>query len=48
MRKDAGVATHWDRRRFIAFFLSGLVMMSIALPSAPLAQVATTLFAPTL
>lgn len=48
MRKDAGVATHWDRRRFIAFFLSGLVMMSIALPSAPLAQVAPPLFDPTL
>jgi hypothetical protein len=48
MRKEAGVAAQWDRRRFIAFFLSGLVMTSIALSSPLLAQVAPPIFDPTL
>ncbi len=48
MRKEAGVATQWDRRRFIAFFLSGLVMTSIALSSPLLAQTSPPIFDPTL
>jgi len=48
MRTETGGATQWDRRRFIAFFLSGLVMTSITQPSPLFAQVLPPIFDPTL
>lgn len=44
----AGSAPHWDRRRFIASFLSGLVMSLMGLSSPLWAQVAPPIFDPTL
>lgn len=38
MRTEPGGATQWDRRRFIAFFLSGLAMTSITQPLPLFAQ----------
>ena len=48
MRTEAGGPAQWDRRRFIAFFLSGLVMTSTTQPSPLFAQVLPPIFDPTL
>ncbi|BFU91927.1 MAG: hypothetical protein NTAFB01_31140 [Nitrospira sp.] len=48
MRTETGGAAQWDRRRFIAFFLSGLAMTSITPPSPLFAQVLPPIFDPTL
>lgn len=48
MRTEPGGAAQWDRRRFIAFFLSGLVMTSVTPPSPLFAQVLPPIFDPTL
>jgi hemolysin activation/secretion protein len=48
MRTEVGGAAQWDRRRFIAFFLTGLVMTSVTQLSPLFAQVAPPIFDPTL
>ncbi|MCS6302419.1 MAG: ShlB/FhaC/HecB family hemolysin secretion/activation protein [Nitrospira sp.] len=48
MRIKVGGAAPWDRRRFIAFFLAGLVMTSIPQPSPLFAQAVPPIFDPTL
>jgi hemolysin activation/secretion protein len=49
MMGGTGGAAHWDRRRFIASFLSGLTMTIATLPLPLFAQVATPpIFDPTL